>query len=102
MKTLRVLLLTFMALTVVFAAGVFGETGKTDDEGDRMFELMDKNKDGKISKEEWNAIDGNKDGKITPDEWKRYNFESSKNIKWIDTNADGNVDRREFRENFKR
>ena len=103
MKTLRGLLLTFTALTVIFAAGGLCAENKTSgEESDRLFQVLDKNKDGKISKDEWDAIDSNKDGKITPEEWDRYHYKSSRTIRWFDTNSDGYMDRGEFRNNSKR
>ena len=103
MKTLKGLLLTFTALTVIFtASGLYAENKTSDEESDKFFQVLDKDKDGKISKDEWNAIDRNKDGKITPDEWERYHFKSSRTIRWLDTNSDGYMDRSEFRNNFRR
>ncbi len=102
MKTLAKLLLLFMSLMVIFVAGLNAETGVADQESDRIFQALDKNGDGRISRDEWNTVDSNKDGKITPEEWERYHFKSSSTIKWIDTNNDGYMDRKEFRENFRR
>ncbi len=103
MKTIRGLILTFTALTFIFAAGsVYAEIRISDEEIDGLFQFLDKNNDGEISKDEWDAIDVNKDGKITPEEWDRLHFKSSRTVRWIDTNGDGYMDKREFRDNFRR
>ena len=103
MKMIRGLVLAFTALTFIFAAGgLYAESKTSDEESDALFQVLDKNKDGKISKDEWDAIDGNKDGKITHEEWERFHFKSSRTVRWIDTNSDGYMDRREFRDNFRR
>lgn len=103
MKTIRVLVLTFTALTFILAAGgLYAEDKKSDEMTDEMFQVLDKEKDGKISREEWDEIDANKDGKITTKEWRRFRFKGSRTVRWIDTNSDGYMDRREFQDNFKR
>ena len=103
MKTIRVLVLTFTALTLIVAAGgLYAEDKKSDDQSDKLFQLLDKEKDGKISKDEWDEIDVNKDGKITPEEWKRFRLKGSRTVRWIDTNSDGYMDKREFQDNFKK
>jgi len=103
MKTIRGLVLTFTALTFIFVAGgLYAESKTSDEESDGLFQVLDKNKDGKITKDEWDAIDANKDGKITPEEWERFHFKNSRTVRWIDTNGDGYMDRREFQGNFRR
>lgn len=103
MKIIRGLVLTFTALTFIFAAGsLHAESKRSAEESERLLQVLDKSKDGKISKDEWDEIDLNKDGKITPKEWKRFHLKSSRTARWIDTNSDGYMDRREFQDNFRR
>ncbi|HWR58809.1 MAG TPA: EF-hand domain-containing protein [Thermodesulfovibrionales bacterium] len=103
MKTIRGLILTFTALTFIFAAGgVYAESKTSDKESDGLFQVLDKNKDGKITRDEWDAMDASKDGKIIPEELERFHFKSSRTVRWIDTNGDGYMDRREFQDNFRR
>jgi hypothetical protein len=54
-------------------------------EGGKMFETFDANKDGGISKQEWQAshdkkftdMDGNKDGKVVPDEARAFQLKQA-------------------------
>jgi Ca2+-binding EF-hand superfamily protein len=87
-------------LFVLTLTAVFADDKASKDEIDAIFQALDKNQDGKISKEEWNAVDTNKDNQITPDEWQKYDFKSKKNVKWFDNNGDVLMDRDEFLKNF--
>ena len=103
MKTGRQIVFAVAALTIIFAAGgVFAADTDSDEESAKFFQLLDKNKDGRISRGEWNAIDTDKDGTVTSDELERYHFKSSRTYRWIDTNNDGHMDRQEFQDSFKR
>lgn len=103
MKTVAVMILMFAVMTVILTTnGVFAADRGSDEESERIFQSLDEDHDGKISKDEWNAVDANRDGKITPKEWERYHLKSSKTIKWFDKNGDGSMDRDEFLNNFKK
>ncbi len=94
--------IVFAATLLICSAGtVYPESKETDKEIEELFQALDKDKDGKISKEEWNSVDTNKDGEITPKEWQKYHFKSSRNLKWFDNNGDLLMDRDEFLQNFK-
>ncbi len=102
MKSLKYTILALAAMSVILSTGsVYSGNKETDKEIEEMFQALDKNKDGKISKEEWNSVDANKDGEITPKEWQKYHFKSSRSIKWFDNNGDFLMDREEFFQNFK-
>jgi Ca2+-binding EF-hand superfamily protein len=74
------------------------------------FEDMDKNKDGKISKDEWQGpaqlfdrIDENHDGFIDKEEWARFQSRMAGGgrfgevlMKFLDANGDGKISRDEF------
>jgi len=45
-------------------------------------------------------MDTNKDNYITHDEWQKYDFKSSRTIKWFDNNGDVLMDRDGFLKNF--
>ena len=101
-KLVKIVIFVFAAIMVIFStSSVYANNKETDEESEKIFQALDKNKDGKISREEWNAVDVNKDGEITADEWQKYHFKSSRNIKWFDNNGDLLMDREEFLNNFK-
>ena len=73
------------------------ETNNTEE----VFESLDKDKDGKICREEWEAVDKDKDNTICKDEWKRWEFKTEEktkgfNLQWYDNNGDGFMDQEEF------
>lgn len=83
MKTISKLLLSvFLATFALSAEKPEGKPGRKGPAGmpGRMLEMMDTNKDGKVSKEEWQAhhdqrfteMDTNKDGAITSAEVKEH------------------------------
>ncbi len=87
---------------VIFSiSSVYADNKEADEEIEEILQALDKNNDGKISKEEWDSIDANKDGEIPTEEWQKYHFKSSKNIKWFDNNGDILMDKEEFLNNFK-
>jgi Ca2+-binding EF-hand superfamily protein len=94
-----------MMLTAAFC---FAENEKTECSPDEIFEACDTNKDGRISREEWNTIDTNKDGIITNEEWDRYKYKSADKktkpfqIRFFDVHGDGTMDREEFLKNYQR
>lgn len=91
-----------MLLMAAAAGGVFAADTDADEEGSRLFRMLDKDGDGRISREEWDAMDADKDGTITPQELERFHFKGSRPYRWIDTNSDGYMDRNEFLNNFMR
>jgi Ca2+-binding EF-hand superfamily protein len=89
---IAVLTVLFLSAGVSFAA-------------DDQFLTIDKNKDGKINKQEYmdavegtfNKCDLNKDGILTKDEIKLIEkLEAGKFIKEVDTNKDGKISKQEF------
>lgn len=72
---------------------------------EEAFQLLDKDKDGLICREEWEAVDEDKDNTICKDEWKRWEFKSENkskgltrkfDIKWYDNNGDGFMSQEEY------
>jgi Ca2+-binding EF-hand superfamily protein len=101
MNIAKLTAVNFMAILLVLTINVvFADDKASKDEIDAIFQALDKDQDGKISKEEWNAVDTNKDNQITPDEWQKYDFKSKKNVKWFDNNGDVLMERDEFLKNF--
>lgn len=75
----------------------------TNDMLDTVYESLDADKDGKVSKDEWNAVDEDKDGQITANEWEKYHYKSGsegtskwKVIMWVDPDVDDYMYREEF------
>ena len=96
-KSAKVIIFIFAAIMVIFSTSSgYANNKEADEESENIFQTLDKNKDSKISKEEWNSIDTDKNGEITTEEWQKYRFESSKHIKWFDNNGDILMDREEF------
>ena len=90
-------------ILVVLAVLLFGVTLSIA-VGD-LFSTIDKNKDGKISKQEYldaviatfNKYDLNKDGILTKDEIKLIKkIDARKFIKDVDSNKDGKISKQEF------
>jgi Ca2+-binding EF-hand superfamily protein len=101
----------FMAAALVFlftSAYSFAETEKTECSPEEIFQECDVDKDGKISKEEWNDIDTDKDDTITSEEWNKYRYKSTDQktspfqIKYFDVYGDGTMDKEEFLRNYRR
>ena len=89
--------LMLLLTTPVIAEENIEQTNNTEE----VFESLDKDKDGKICREEWEAVDQDKDNTICTDEWKRWEFKSEDkskgfNLKWYDNNGDGFMDQEEF------
>lgn len=102
MKLVKIIIFVFAAIMVIFStSSVYADNKEADEEIEKILQALDKNNDGKISKEEWDSIDANKDGEIPTEEWQKYHFKSSKNIKWFDNNGDILMDKEEFLNNFK-
>jgi Ca2+-binding EF-hand superfamily protein len=100
-KLVRDIIFAFVAIMVIFSTiNVYANNKEANQESEKIFQTLDKNKDGKISKEEWHSVDTNKDNEITTEEWQKYHFESTKKIKWFDDNGDILMDREEFSHNF--
>jgi len=104
--------LSFCALLVsaIVLAAVWGfaQTEKQECSPDELFQACDANKDGKISREEWDTIDSDKDSTITSDEWDKYKYKSTDQktdpfqIRYYDVYGDGTMGKEEFQRNFKR
>jgi hypothetical protein len=98
-------LICIMVLTVSYS---FAETETMECSPDEVFEACDKDKDSKITKEEWNTIDTDKDGLITHDDWDKYKYKSTGQkttpfqIHYYDVYGDGIMDKEEFYKQFKR
>jgi Ca2+-binding EF-hand superfamily protein len=98
----------FISAILLTAVWVFAQTEKQECSPDELFQACDKDKDGKISKEEWDTIDSNKDNTITSDEWDKYKYKSTDQktnpfqIRYYDVHGDGTMGKEEFQRNFKR
>jgi len=86
-----------LAIILIAASGTFA--------ADDLFSKIDKNKDGKISKQEYMdaaagdfvKLDKNKDGLLTKDELKVIDtIAMEKFLKEADVNKDGKISRKEF------
>jgi Ca2+-binding EF-hand superfamily protein len=96
-----ILVIAFVIMAVVSTSCVSPDKKKSDAESEKIFQMLDKNQDGRISKDEWNSVDTDKNNEITPDEWQKYHFESSKKLKWFDNNGDELMDSEEYLNNFR-
>jgi Ca2+-binding EF-hand superfamily protein len=101
----------FLAVVTVVLTGIYclAETEQETCDPNAFFKACDKNKDGKISREEWNQIDTNKDSTITQDEWDKYQYKTEDKpigqfkFKFVDIyNPDGFMDRQEFLRNLQK
>jgi Ca2+-binding EF-hand superfamily protein len=99
MDRVKLTVFTVIAILFILSANiVFAEDGTSNKKSDVTFGTLDKDHDGKISKDEWNAVDTNKDNQITRDEWQKYDFKSE-DVKWFDNNGDVLMDEDEFLNN---
>jgi hypothetical protein len=96
-----ILVFVFVIMAVVSISCVSSEKKNSDAESEKIFQMLDKNQDNKISKDEWDSVDTDKNNEITPDEWQKYHFESSKKLKWFDNNGDALMDSDEYLNNFR-
>jgi hypothetical protein len=98
------IILAFFALLITNP--VLAEENNEDvNQEKEAFQLLDKDKDGMICREEWEAIDEDKDNTICKDEWKRWEFKSEDkskgltqkfDLKWYDNNGDGFMSQEEY------
>lgn len=106
MKTKLLSNTTFAALLAIASFAVTTAIAAPGADGQKKMQAIDKNGDGKISRDEaaayprlakhFDAIDANKDGFLTPDEMKaaRQKAAAAK-LKAIDANGDGLLSRAE-------
>ena len=97
-------ILAFFALLITNP--ILAEDSDEDvNQEEEAFQLLDKNKDGKICREEWEAVDEDKDNTICKDEWKKWTFKSEDKSKgltrkfdlnWYDNNGDGFMSQEEY------
>jgi hypothetical protein len=100
-KVCFLLIVTLAIMVVMSMSCVSANKKKSDVESEKIFQMLDKNQDSKISKDEWNSVDTDKNNEITPEEWQKYHFESSKKLKWFDNNGDELMDSEEYLNNFR-
>ena len=102
------IVMIFMAALTITSVNVLAETEELECNPDEIFQACDTDKDGKISKEEWNTIDTDKDDVITSDEWDKYHYKSDEKksktfkLRYYDVYGDGTMEKEEFLNNFKR
>ena len=100
----KILLTALLASLVLFVTNpIFAEESNEETSTEEFFQSLDKDKDGKICREEWEVVDKDKDNTICKEEWKRWEFKSEPkekskkfDIKWYDNNGDGFMDQEEF------
>lgn len=91
------------SLVLFITNPIFAEESNEETGTEEIFQSLDKDKDGKICREEWEVADKDKDDTICEEEWKRWEFKSETkekskkfDIKWYDNNGDGFIDQEEF------
>jgi hypothetical protein len=100
--------LIFGLILLWTTAPVFAEPPKNDCNPEEVFQFCDKNGDGVISPDEWDAIDTDKNKMITSDEWDKYRYKSGENktkefqIKFFSVYGNGPMSKEDFMQNFKR
>lgn len=105
---MRIVLATVFFAVLLMPVGSTAGVGSQECSPEEIFEACDINKDGKISKDEWDILDINKDQTITSDEWDKYKYQSTEQksnpfrIKYYDVYGDGTMGREEFLKNYQR
>jgi len=98
------IILAFFALLITNPS-LAEESNEDVNQEEEAFQLLDKDKDGKICREEWEAVDEDKDNTICKDEWKRWEFKSEDTSKgltrkfdlnWYDNDGDGFMSQEEY------
>jgi len=104
----KIMILMAAALTIVLISTYrLAEAETLQCNPEDIFQACDTNRDGKISKEEWDTIDTDKDDTITSEEWDKYKYKSPDNkttpfkIKFFDVYGDGTMGKEEFLKNYK-
>lgn len=109
MNRLRYIVVFAVSVIMIMTAALcFAEDEKAECSPDEIYDACDTNKDGKITREEWNTIDTNNDDTITNDEWDRYKYKSDDKktspfrIRYFDVYGDGTMDKEEFLRHYQR
>lgn len=104
----RMIFVAACIAALLISVNCFAETEKMECNPEEVFQACDANKDGKISREEWDTIDTNQDNTISNDEWDKYKYKSPETktspfqIKYYDVYGDGTMGKEEFLKNYQR
>ncbi len=107
MKGFRVTALFVVLFCTVLVSELYSQDKITYPKSKEVFGSLDRDGDGKISREEWEGVDKNKNNRINKKEWERFHFKSGgkvdgwKTIGWYDFNNDGFMDKEEYMYNFR-